>query len=1115
MNAKRSINMDGQTTTVYDGDAEEEEGEKKEFNFDFSLWSHFDMGNDALAGIKEDERYDRVNVDQNVCYTLIGAKLLDYMWEGYDVCMFAYGQSGSGKSFSMTGTGPKCGAKWKGMIPRISNDNFVRSKAAEESDPNISFKITASMLEIYLDDIYDLLIPKEMYDIKTRKALQMQMDNVDGLSNLPVATEDDVTDLLVRGFGNQTKAPTGLNVDSSRGHTIFTLDVNKKVINPNAKKKAEREQVIHTAMKLVDLAGSERTEKVLEITKDQLAKLLTEKYGKSITVSDEMMAQYKAERTTEGRAINNSLTTLGNCVKAVAKISGIADAKEREKQMNQISWRSSSLTRLLRTALNGKCKTIMIAAVSPSVTEYPETISTMRYASQIKQIKSTAVKKEAKLTAEQLAMIKIAELEAKLAEALKSGGSGGGKAGGEDAEALKAQMAEMKKKEEEIARKEAEMEAQMRALKDEQKKRDAIRESGVHLVEIVNNPMTSGLVPTALPDGKSVVAGMPGEGVTMVLRGIGVRAKHCVFTTKGDQCTLTPSDEKAQCMVNGKIVTKAQTCVHNDRIRLAENNYFRFLNPKALKALSPEAIAADDEKYTYDFLREEALRELVSGFQQAESAEEQKRRLEFETMMAQKEKEFAAKEAALAAKQAADEQRMKGTLAELQKQLEQLKAEDAALLARATEAEKEFVLKESKAREEAMQAKIEAEAVKVEKDLLQKKMAENSKLQQERHAEEKKLMKLTEKARQTEAEKARIQYDLMDAIPACRQANACAREIGLLAKFDVKLISVQTPVGLKNEVCVALSDDSSASELWKIDKFREKFSILSQQYYEWDSARKMGKVYNLPADSPYFVSHHALQVIGHAKVMLNYIYFNMEIQDTFSLVSYTGQISGEVAVTIAPKWTPARQKEADGVDNISQLSNLTSIDLKVDVHKCGKLPTHHASDVRVELNFPDFVTTVLLPEDGKELPSKGKEEDEEEYNDRVGIKRGGSYITPFKPEMEGVLDVNPVIGYSRTIRVLNLNPKIIKWFEQSELVLTVSGEVPDQLESAVKSKDLVPGQPATRPTTTPSSGGATGADGAELTELRNKLMNAEFLIRRQQDEIAQLKQQKSSACSVQ
>mmetsp|Transcript_41479 Transcript_41479/g.81338 ORF Transcript_41479/g.81338 Transcript_41479/m.81338 type:complete len:936 (+) Transcript_41479:90-2897(+) len=426
MNAKRCIDMEDKNTYVYEEDAEDTDSDPRTFAFDFSLWSHFDFVNEK-AGENPDAP-NRLNVDQDLAYEIIGKVLLGHYWDGYDVCMFAYGQSGAGKSFSMTGTGPKCAAMWKGIIPRICNDTFV--KADELTTELETFKITASMLEIYVGKIYDLLIPPEEYNIKTRKELSMQLDSVNGLSDLPVKSEGDVTDLLVRGFGNQTKAPTGLNVDSSRGHTIFTLKVQRTISNPKARKKSEKSQTITTNMKLVDLAGSERTEKVLEITKEGLADLLTQKYGKPMTVSDKMMEAYKAERTVEGRSINNSLTSLGNCVKQVAKLSEIADLKKRKAKMDQIAWRASALTRLLRTALNGKCKTIMIAAVSPSLTEYPETVSTMRYANQIKQIKSTAVKQEAKLTTDQLQAIKIKELEEKLAAALSGGGGGGGDGGG-------------------------------------------------------------------------------------------------------------------------------------------------------------------------------------------------------------------------------------------------------------------------------------------------------------------------------------------------------------------------------------------------------------------------------------------------------------------------------------------------------------------------------------------------------------------------------------------------------------------------------------------------------------------------------------------------------------
>jgi hypothetical protein len=71
---------------------------------------------DTVPGGENPDHPGRLNVNQDVCYDLIGKKLLGYFWEGYDVCMFAYGQSGSGKSFSMTGTGPKCAQKWFFLI---------------------------------------------------------------------------------------------------------------------------------------------------------------------------------------------------------------------------------------------------------------------------------------------------------------------------------------------------------------------------------------------------------------------------------------------------------------------------------------------------------------------------------------------------------------------------------------------------------------------------------------------------------------------------------------------------------------------------------------------------------------------------------------------------------------------------------------------------------------------------------------------------------------------------------------------------------------------------------------------------------------------------------------
>ena len=180
----------------------------------------------------------------------------------------------------------------------------------------------------------------------------MQMDDVKGLSQLPVAAENDVTDLLVRGFGNQTKAPTGLNVDSSRGHTIFTLDVVKIVENPKARKKSEKRQHVHTRMKLVDLAGSERVKKS-EVTGDGMK---------------------------EAQNINKSLSSLGTVMAAL------------QNKDKHIPFRDSKLTLLLADSLGGNSKTFMFVNISPADYNADETQTALVYASRVKMITNVAKK---------------------------------------------------------------------------------------------------------------------------------------------------------------------------------------------------------------------------------------------------------------------------------------------------------------------------------------------------------------------------------------------------------------------------------------------------------------------------------------------------------------------------------------------------------------------------------------------------------------------------------------------------------------------------------------------------------------------------------------------------
>ncbi len=985
-------------------------------------------------GGEDPENPGRPKYDQTLLYTNVGSKLLDSFWEGYDVCMFAYGQSGAGKSFSMTGTGPKCGAKWKGVIPRICNDTFQRTAKVQAEDPNTKFRVTASMLEIYVGRIYDLLIPPEEYDIHTRIELFMQLDDVSGLSWLPVATEDDVTDLLVRGFGNQTKAPTGLNVDSSRGHTIFTLRMERIITNPKAKKKKDRQQIITTNMKLVDLAGSERTEKVLEITKEQLAGLILQKYGKPFTVSDKYMAEYKAERTTEGRSINNSLTTLGNCVKQVAKLSEIEDLALRKKKLEQIAWRSASLTRLLKSALNGRCKTMMIAAVSPSTTEYPETISTMRYAFQIKQIKSMAKKKVAKKTAEQIQEERIKELEALLASALEGGGGGGGGGGDGDPEELKkleAEKAAVMKAGEEAKKREMEMEKKMAAMR---KKREAAakeKDTNNHLLTITDAENSVPVV-LILHTDKETVAGREDQpDRPIILLGAGIRKDHCAFKNKGGTVTLIPG-AKAACMVNGKQLKGSQVLKHNDRLRLGEHNFFRYIDCKIGNT------EADDVKYNYNFVKEESMAELLAAFQ-LEDADAEKRRIEFEKEMKKQEEEM--RKLAASQNSGLDQERAEHEmkLAEMKRKMKaaQKKAESDLLKASMSEHERQRKLKEAaeKAKEETdemqkQQADFEAKMLK-QKTELEAKLAEQEEFRKDMQRKE-------NKARERAAnQKAKVQYDLMDAIPQARQSSQYAKELGIPSKYTVKVMTEQSVRGLENFVCVQLTDEETEeTQVWKMDEFRSVFGNIMQAYHDNVGS---GRDPVLAADSGLKVVASAGQTIGYSKVLLNFIYFCMEVSDTFHVVDHTGKISGSVTIELRPLWASKTQtEEVEEAENLQQVKSLKFMDLEISIEKIEGLPQELARNVTVSFEMPPDVSATMLEDKANGLPEQ----------------KGGTHSTTVKPEYRDKVVINPHIGYKRVLRIHNMTYKVKEWFQTAELIVKVSGEAVAQDKAEVKARRL-------------------------------------------------------------
>ncbi|XP_013790646.1 kinesin-like protein KIF17 [Limulus polyphemus] len=270
-------------------------------------------------------------------YSDIVFPIVDSVTEGYNGTVFAYGQTGCGKSFTMQGvTSPPM---QRGIIPRAFEHIF---EAIETTD-NTKYLVHASFLEIYNEEIRDLLGKdhKKKLDLKEHPEKGVY---VPGLSLHPVHNVQECELVMEQGWKNRSVGATLMNADSSRSHSIFTIHLEMMEMDVESDQKIRQGK-----LNLVDLAGSERQTKT----------------GAT------------GERLKEATKINLSLSALGNV------ISALVDGKSKH-----IPYRDSKLTRLLQDSLGGNTKTLMVACLSPADNNYDETLSTLRYANRAKSIKN-------------------------------------------------------------------------------------------------------------------------------------------------------------------------------------------------------------------------------------------------------------------------------------------------------------------------------------------------------------------------------------------------------------------------------------------------------------------------------------------------------------------------------------------------------------------------------------------------------------------------------------------------------------------------------------------------------------------------------------------------------
>ncbi|XP_038572646.1 kinesin-like protein KIF1A isoform X10 [Micropterus salmoides] len=337
--SKCIIQMSGNTTTIINP---KQAKDNKSFNFDYSYWSHTSP---------EDVNY----ASQMQVYKDIGEEMLLHAFEGYNVCIFAYGQTGAGKSYTMMG---KQDVKdQQGIIPLLCEDLFT--KINDNTDNSMSYSVEVSYMEIYCERVRDLLNPKNKGNLRVREHPLMG-PYVEDLSKLAVTSYNDIQDLMDSGNKARTVAATNMNETSSRSHAVFNIIFTQKRHDAETDNTSEKVSKIS----LVDLAGSERADST----------------------------GAKGTRLKEGANINKSLTTLGKVISALAEVdSGSNKNKKKKKVESHIPYRDSVLTWLLRENLGGNSRTAMVAALSPADINYDETLSTLRYADRAKQIRCNAV----------------------------------------------------------------------------------------------------------------------------------------------------------------------------------------------------------------------------------------------------------------------------------------------------------------------------------------------------------------------------------------------------------------------------------------------------------------------------------------------------------------------------------------------------------------------------------------------------------------------------------------------------------------------------------------------------------------------------------------------------
>lgn len=895
------IETEGPQTIAHDlSPPEEGKGPKepKKFTFDASFWS-FDGFVEEPNGYMSPAPGSKY-ADQKIVFDMFGKRVLDNAWEGYHCCLFAYGQTGAGKSYSMVGYGAN-----RGIVPLACEEIFNR--IAANTDEGLQYEVMTSMVEIYNEAVQDLLLkpnlrPKKGLDIRESQQLGIY---IEGVIRKAVDTYKAIEAVVEEGTENRSVGSTLMNATSSRAHTVLTIEF--KQVSKAAGATGTKISMIN----LVDLAGSEKA-------------------GQTGASGD---------RLKEGCAINKSLSALGNVIEKLAdKASGKA------KKTDIIPYRDSKLTRLLQNALGGSSKTVMICAISPASSNYEETLSTLRYADRAKRIKNSATVNE---NPQDKLIRQLREENANLKNLFS--GAGQMQANGASEEEMRLKAAEISALEDALREMQTGFQEKLAKAKEDAAKEQAAKAKAKkkldlpHIANLNEDELLTNKIQYAFMDGPTTVGKVSDEeeGPDIELAGISMQKDHATVTNTGGICLLTcPSPAAAAAtFVNGKNPPKDGTSVslkHGDRVVFGQA-IFVFIDPKvgtAKKVLNTVSFASA-RKELCDMGGE------VSGASEEELAENRRKAEELERLA--KEAEAARHAAELKAAQD-----LKQREEEYNTQMEKLKGDweaklrdQAAGQAAAAEQTKAHASELDRLKRDFEQRQREAE------EAAQRRIEELERKAAKAAAEE-------EDHRQHEMNMRKLEEQLMLVMPLVKEANLIATELQRPQRLETRMqveLSGEKSRGTIRVTAAVLQDSVRLYE-WAPETLENRVFLLRELLQRCEEEGLEVSNGMQKEEDPLWDPVEVERLIGVAQVLLEGLLLQVENQLDARILSTDGHQSGTLRVEL---WPVAKDgspgiPDEEVVDDPEELLG-TSMSILLKVPSANNLPEALANDVRVEFDY--------------------------------------------------------------------------------------------------------------------------------------------------------------------